>query len=203
MTNVLTTAFDRNKDPILAVLKEVLNGESLRVLEVGSGTGLHAAYFAGHFKNSIWTTSDKFIQHTAITHNLKAAKLTNVRGPLKFEIGKDDFPRYSYDVVFTANTFHIMEWKQCKSLMKMLGARLREGSQVIIYGPFNYEGKFTSESNAEFDRELKEKNPGMGIRSFEDVHKNMIKNGFSLYKDYEMPANNRLLVYTRLVFMQD
>jgi hypothetical protein len=86
--------------------------------------------------------------------------------------------------------------------MKALGTRLREGSQVIIYGPFNYNGTFTSESNAAFDKMLKERNPESGIRAFEDVNNNMLKNGFALYKDYEMPANNRTLVYTRLNFMK-
>lgn len=203
MNDKSTTAFDRNKDPILAVLKEVINGESVRVFEIGSGSGHHAAYFAKHFKNIVWTTSDVKAQHIDIQNTLSLAKLPNLRGPLQFEIGKDDFPRYTYDIVFTANSFHILNWKQCKNLMKMLGNRLREGAQVMIYGPFNYDGKFTSESNANFDQWLKESNPERGIRAFEDVNKNMIKNGFTLYKDYEMPANNRLLVYTRLLFIKE
>ena len=73
---------------------------------------------------------------------------------------------------------------------------------MIIYGPFNYNGEFTSESNANFNVWLKERNPESGIRAFEDVNANMIKNGFSLYKDYEMPANNRILVFTRLEFVK-
>jgi hypothetical protein len=95
-----------------------------------------------------------------------------------------------------------MSWKKCKTLMKILGNRLREGSNVLIYGPFNYDGKFTSDSNAEFDKVLKERHPESGIRGFEDVNNNMNKNGFALYKDYEMPANNRMLVYTRLNFIK-
>ncbi|MDD4972912.1 MAG: DUF938 domain-containing protein [Bacteriovorax sp.] len=202
MTKEISSANDRNKDPILAVLKEVIIGDSIRVLEVGSGSAQHAVYFAKNFKDIIWTTSDIATEHTRIRQVLDAAKLPNLRGPLAFEIGKDDFPKYSYDIVFTANTFHILSWKQCKNLMKVLGNRLREGSQVIIYGPFNYDGKFTSESNAEFDKWLKQQDPQRGIRSFEDINKNMIKNGFVLFKDYEMPANNRMLVFTRLVFMK-
>lgn len=202
MSNDLSTAVDRNKGPILAVLQEVINGEAVRVLEVGSGSGQHAAYFAKHLKNVVWTTSDIAGQHSAITKQLIEARLSNLRGPLHFEIGKDEFPKYTYDVVFTANTFHIMNWKQCKNLMKMLGNRLREGAQVIIYGPFNYNSQFTSESNSEFDKWLKKNDAAKGIRSFEDVDNNMKKNGFTLYKDYEMPANNRILVYTRLVFIK-
>lgn len=201
-TNKQTTAFDRNKEPILKVLKEIFEDHKLRVLEVGSGSGEHAAYFAEHFKNIVWTTTDKLSEHPKIIKTLSSAKLPNLRGPLEFEVGKDELPRYTYDIVFTANTFHIMSWKQCKNLMKILGNRLREGSQVIIYGPFNYNNEFTSKSNEEFDQYLKARDPNMGIRSFEDVNKSMTKNGFTLYKDYEMPANNRMLVYTRLVFMK-
>ena len=202
MPKEFLTAFDRNKDPIIEVLKEVITVDNNRVLEIGSGTGEHAAYFAKNFPNIVWTTSDVLSNHARIKTTLDKAKLANLRGPLAFEVGRDDFPKYNYDIVFTANTFHIMSWKQCKNLIKILGNRLREGSQVIIYGPFNYDGKFTSESNALFDQSLKEQNAAQGIRSFEDVNKSMIKNGFVLFRDYDMPANNRMLVFTRLVFIK-
>ena len=202
MNQEISSACQWNKDPILAVLREVISDDKVRILEVGTGSAEHAVYFASKLKNIIWTTTDISAAHIKIKAKLDEAKLPNLRGPLAFEVGKDDFPKYTYDIVFTANTFHIMNWKQCKSLMKTLGHRLREGAQVIIYGPFNYDGKFTSESNAEFDQWLKNQDPQRGIRSFEDVNTNMVKNGFTLFKDYEMPANNRMLVFTRLVFIK-
>lgn len=202
MNREFSAACERNKEPILAVLKEVLTKDNKRVLEIGSGTAQHALYFAQNLPDIVWTTSDVSSRLPPIKAALDEAKLPNLRGPLAFEIGKDDFPRYNYDIVFTANTFHIMSWKQCKNLMKILGNRLREGSQVIIYGPFKYNNEFTSESNALFDQQLKERNPESGIRSFSDINANMIKNGFTLFKDYEMPANNRILVFTRLVFVE-
>jgi cyclopropane fatty-acyl-phospholipid synthase-like methyltransferase len=198
----IETACDRNQGPILEILKEVISPENRSLFEIGSGTGQHATFIAPHFKHILWTTSDVTANHKFIKENLAAAKIDNIRGPFQFEIGKDDFPRVPYDLIFTANTFHIMSWKNCKTLMKVLGTRLREGSQVIIYGPFNYNGAFTSESNEAFDKMLKERNPESGIRAFEDVNNNMLKNGFTLYKDYPMPANNRTLVYTRLNFMK-
>lgn len=196
------TACDRNQGPILEVLKEVISPENKNLFEIGSGSAQHAIFMAPHFPDIFWTTSDVVANAKLIKENLAAAKIPNIKGPFQFEVGKDDLPRVPYDLIFTANTFHIMSWKNCKTLMKAMGTRLREGSQVIIYGPFNYNGTFTSESNAQFDKMLKEKNPESGIRSFEDVNNNMIKNGFALYKDYEMPANNRTLVYTRLNFMK-
>ena len=200
--NTKENACERNQEPILKILKEVISPDNRKLFEIGSGTAQHAIFMAPHFSNITWTTSDVVANAKLLKTNLEKAKVENVKGPFQFEVGKDDFPRVPFDLIFTANTFHIMSWKQCKTLMKDLGTRLREGSQVIIYGPFNYDGKFTSESNAEFDKQLKEQDPQRGIRAFEDVNNNMIKNGFSLYKDFEMPANNRTLVYTRLNFMK-
>lgn len=197
-----TTACDRNQQPILEVLQEIVTGQDKNIFEIGSGSAQHALFMAPKFPHLTWITSDVGANQNHLKAILQKSPLPNVRGPFLFEVGKDDFPRIPFDLVFTANTFHIMSWKNCKTLMKTLGARLREGSQVIIYGPFNYEGTFTSESNAEFDKMLRSKNPESGIRSFEDVCNAMVKNGFVLYKDFEMPANNRTLVFTRLNFMK-
>lgn len=196
------TACDRNQGPIFDILKQVIGDDNVKIFEVGSGSAQHAVFMAPQLKNAVWTTSDTASNQQLIKETLAKAKVENIKGPFLYEVGKDNFPRVPYDVIFTANTFHIMSWKQCKTLIKELGTRLREGSQVIIYGPFNYNGEFTSESNAQFNISLKERNPDSGIRAFEDVNGNMIKNGFSLYKDYEMPANNRMLVYTRLEFVK-
>ena len=196
------TPCDRNQAPIFEILKELVGNDSVRIFEIGSGSAQHATYMAAKLENVVWTTSDVLANLPAIKETLAKAKIENIKGPFSYEVGKDNFPKTPFDIVFTANTFHIMSWKQCKTLMKELGTKLREGSQVIIYGPFNYNGTFTSESNANFNNWLKERNPESGIRSFEDVNANMIKNGFALYKDYEMPANNRTLVYTRLEFIK-
>lgn len=196
------TPSDRNQGPIFEILKEVIGDDTVKIFEIGSGSAQHAVFMAPQLKNVVWTTSDVASNQQMIKDVLAKAKVENIKGPFLYEVGKDNFPRVPYDVIFTANTFHIMSWKQCKTLMKELGTRLREGSQVIIYGPFNYNGEFTSESNANFNVWLKERNPESGIRAFEDVNANMIKNGFTLYKDYEMPANNRTLVYTRLEFVK-
>lgn len=202
MTKPFSAACDRNKDPILGVLKEHITHDHKRVLEIGSGTGQHAVYFAGHFPFLEWYPSDVKSQHAGMLEWFKEFRIPNIMSPLKFEIGKDEFPKLKFDVVFTANTLHIMHWKECKTLIKMLGHRLREGSLAMIYGPFNYNGEFTSESNREFDQTLKSRDPLSGIRSFEDVNNNMVKNGFELLEDHEMPANNRMLVYRRLKFVK-
>lgn len=167
-------------------------------MEVGSGTGQHAVYFAPFFPWLEWYPTDVAANLAGMKLWFDEYRIPNIQKPQRVEVGKDELPKLKFDLIFTANTFHIMHWKECKSLMKMFGGRLREGAGVVIYGPFKYEGKFTSESNEEFDRELKAKDPLSGIRSFEDVNNAMVKNGFELEMDVDMPANNRTLVFRRL-----
>lgn len=195
MNKPFSEACERNKDVILRVLREVVLPTDERLLEVGAGTGQHAEYLSSQFPRLEWYPTDKNIIHLK---DLKGSRM--LQKPQRLDVSKDDFPRLRFDLVFTANTFQIMSWKECKSFIKLLGHRLREGSRVVIYGPFKYNGEFTSDSNREFDAELKAKDPQSGIRAFEDVNTNMVKQGFELVEDYEMPANNRCLVYVRLKF---
>ena len=189
---------DKNRDDILKVLKQIISPDNFRLIEIGSGTGQHAIYLAPHFKNLQWVTTDVPYKLDGIKMWLKEACVSNVHGPLAFEVGKDEFPRQKCDVVFAANTFHILSWKDNKALIKMLGNRLRVGAKVLFYGAFNYDGKFTSASNEEFDKELKLEDSKRGIRNFEDVERAMLKAGFKLTRDFAMPANNRILYFTRL-----
>jgi cyclopropane fatty-acyl-phospholipid synthase-like methyltransferase len=200
MEKPFSPACERNRDPILEILKSHIYHTDRRLLEVGAGTGQHAVYFAPKFPQLEWFPTDLAGNIFGMKKWINEAHIPNLQQPTKLDVAKDDFPKLKFDVVFTANTFHIMHWKDCKSFMKLLGHRLREDSRAIIYGPFKYNGEFTSESNATFDVSLREKDPLSGIRSFEDVNTNMLKNGFELVHDYEMPANNRMLVYNRLKF---
>jgi len=194
MEKPFSEACERNKEPILNILQNVILPTDERLLEVGAGNGQHAEYFSPKFPRLEWYPTDKNLIWLKDVHGRMIQKAQ------RLDVAKDDFPKLRFDVVFTANTFHIMSWKECKSLIKLMGHRLREGSRVVIYGPFKYHGEFTSPSNAEFDAQLKAKDPQSGIRSFEDVNINMMKQGFELVEDYSMPANNQCLVYVRLKF---
>jgi len=197
-----SAACENNKAPILAVLQDHLMLATGRLLEIGSGTGQHAVYLSPFFPRLKWTMSDRG-QNLGYLKKLAAdAKIANLTPPLKIEIGVDDIAKFTFDVIFTANTFHIMHWKECKTLIKLAGHRLPENGKFIVYGPFNYDQKFTSPSNEAFDQSLREHDPLSGLRSFEDVNRAMIKNGFELIKDHEMPAHNRMLVYKRLKFVR-
>lgn len=202
MDKPYSAACDRNKEPILEVLKEVILPSDRRLLEIGAGTGQHAVFLAPNFPQLEWFPTDLSPNLFGMKKWFQEAKVQNIQAPTKLDVSKDDFPKLKFDVVFTANTLHIMHWKDCKSFMKLLGHRLREGSRAVFYGPFKYNGEFTSESNAQFDLSLKEQDPLSGIRSFEDINSNMVKNGFEIVLDQEMPANNRMLVFNRLKFVK-
>jgi cyclopropane fatty-acyl-phospholipid synthase-like methyltransferase len=202
MSKPFSLACERNRIPILKVMQDLITSQDQRLLEVGSGTGQHAVYLAPHFPQMIWVTSDVKANHYGIQLWLEESGAPNIIGPGKFEVGVDEFPNGNFDVVFTANTFHIMHWYQCEELMDMLGKNLRTDAKVLIYGPFNYNGKFTSASNEEFDQSLQKLDPLMGIRDFEEVVRYMNKRALGLVKDHEMPANNRLLVFKKLELVQ-
>ncbi len=195
-----SAACERNQEPILSVMKQYITKDDRRLLEIGSGTGQHAVYLAPHFPQVEWHPSDVQANLSGMKLWFDETRIPSIRPSLKLEIGKHELPKLKFDIAFTANTFHIMHWKEVKSLIKQFGGRLREGSRVFIYGPFKYNGEFTSHSNAEFDEQLRLRDPMSGIRSFEDVLNAMVKNGFELLDDVEMPANNRMLVFNRLKF---
>ncbi len=186
---------ERNKEAILEILKKTNGERACSVLEIGSGTGQHGVYFSKQMPQLKWTMSDKIDLHQGIRLWMNEANLPNIEGPYPFEIGKDPFPKGNFDLVFTANTMHIMSWKLNKTMMKLLGLNLKQNSLFMVYGPFNYRETYTSDSNRQFDQWLKERDPKSGIRSFEDITICLSKNGFSLLHDFEMPAHNRLLVF--------
>jgi cyclopropane fatty-acyl-phospholipid synthase-like methyltransferase len=202
MEKPFSDACEKNKDAILEVLQNVILASDRRLLEIGSGSGQHAVFMAPFFPQLEWFPTDLSLILPGMNLRFDEARIPNIQKPVRLDVAKDDFPKKKFDLVFTANTFHIMHWKDCKAFMKLVGNRLRENSRCMFYGPFKYNGEFTSTSNLEFDLALKNKDPMYGIRSFEDVNNNMLKNGFELVQDYEMPANNRMLVYSRLKFFK-
>lgn len=190
-------ACDRNRQVILDVLNQVIQPQDKQLLEIGSGTGQHAVFMSAHFPNLIWQTSDLEENHAGIKLWLAEEKLPQLKSPVHYQAGKTIFPSGDFDVVYTANTLHIMSWENVQSLINDLGNHLKAGSRVVIYGPFNYNGQFTSESNAKFELWLKDQNPESGIRDFELVNALMLAHGFELLIDKTMPANNRCLVFSK------
>lgn len=186
---------DRNSEPILDALKELLKGRQ-SMFEVGAGTGQHAIFMAPHFPEMIWTLADLEDRHEGIKVWLHDFPRANVRGPMLYSAGDSPWPEGDIDVVFTSNTLHIMAWETCLKLFDDL-QNLRSGALFIVYGAFNYQGEFTSESNKKFEAWLKDLNPLSGIRDFEKVSDELCKRNFELLEDREMPSNNRLLVFKK------
>jgi cyclopropane fatty-acyl-phospholipid synthase-like methyltransferase len=189
-------ACENNKAAILAVLQAEL-ADSKRVLEVGSGTGQHAVYFAGRLPQLIWQTSDQAQNHRGIKQWLAESNLSNTRAPLQLDVRDYDWGKVAYDAVFTANSLHIMALESAQHFVRNVARALPDGGRFLAYGPFNYKGDYTSESNARFDVWLKQQNPQSAIRDFEMLDQYARSGGLSLVQDYTMPANNRLLVWRK------
>ena len=188
-------ASERNRAPILAVLAEHFAARR-HVLEIGSGTGQHAVHFAQALPHLTWQCSDTPGQLPGIRLWLDEAGLANTPPPLALDV-EGVWPAGRFDAVFTANTLHIMAWGQVQRLFAQLPGIMTDDALLVIYGPFNYAGRFTSAGNADFDASLKSRVPHMGIRDFEAVDAAARNAGLDLVEDCAMPANNRCLVWRK------
>jgi cyclopropane fatty-acyl-phospholipid synthase-like methyltransferase len=188
-------ASERNREPILAVLREHF-ADRRRVLEIGSGTGQHAVHFAAALPQLIWQTSDRDENHEGIKLWLEEAALPNVIAPLSLDVN-GAWPVQRYDAIFTANTLHIMSWQEVEQFFARLPGVMADDAVIAVYGPFNYGGRFSSDSNAAFDASLRAAVPHRGIRDFEAVDKLAQSAGLQLLRDHAMPANNRCLIWQR------
>jgi len=185
-------ACERNREPILAVIRPVL-ATSRAVLEIGSGSGQHAVYFAAALPHLVWYPSDCEGAIPGMRLWIDEAGLTNLRSPQVLDVNEAPWGISAVDAVFSANTAHIMQWREVQALMEGVGALLPPGGVFLLYGPFNYNGRYTSDSNRHFDTWLKARDPGSGIRDFEAVNALAAQAGLDLEQDAAMPANNRIL----------
>ncbi len=190
-------ACDNNKEPILIILRTVAQ-HSRRILEIGSGTGQHAVYLGKHLPHLIWHTSDLRENHDGILAWLEEAHLENVLSPLHIDVENTDWHMGTVDGIFSANTAHIMSWSNVVAMFAGVKRLLEPQGFFCLYGPFNYNGTYTNESNAHFDAWLKTRDPLSGIRDFEAVNELACGVGLALEADHPMPANNRTLVWRKL-----
>lgn len=195
MEKPYASACDRNRDPILAVLRERF-ADRRRVLEIGSGTGQHAVYFAAALPHLVWQTSEVAEQLPGLRLWLDEAALPNTPAPLALDVN-DALPQGEFDAVFTANTLHIMGWAEVQRLFMLLPRVMSADALLTVYGPFNYQGRFTSASNAAFDASLRSGDARRGIRDFEAVDELAQASGLVLLEDRAMPANNRCITWQR------
>lgn len=190
----IAAACERNRDPILGVLTRVF-ADRHHVLEIGSGTGQHAVYFGAALAHLVWQTSDLPQAHPGIRAWLADAGLPNVSGPGSLDVCADRWEVGAYDAFFSANVVHIASWDAVQAMFRGIARHREDDCVVALYGPYNYGGRFTSQSNAQFDAWLRHRDPASGIRDFEAVDALARAIGLQLIEDNAMPANNRLLVW--------
>jgi cyclopropane fatty-acyl-phospholipid synthase-like methyltransferase len=196
MAKPFSQACENNKEPIRQVLSRWLTGPA-SVLEVGSGTGQHAVYFAEQFPQLDWQPADLAESLAGIQQWLDEAGLDNVRPPVKLDVCQETWSASSFDAIYSANTVHIMAWNIATKFLQRLPAYLDSGGLFFLYGPFNYDGQYTSNSNARFDTWLAQQNPVSAIRDFEKVNALLESAGMCLKEDNTMPANNRMIVWQK------
>jgi SAM-dependent methyltransferase len=189
-------ACDRNKAPILAVLREVFADRS-KVLEIGSGTGQHAVHFAAGLSHLTWQPTELPANLFAIQVRRDEARLANLLAPLALDVNQLQWPDIDADAVFTANTLHIVSWSEVVAIFERVGGLLPPGGVLAVYGPFRYDNSHTSESNAQFDLMLRSRDPSSGIRDFEALNQLATEHKLMWLGDWAMPANNRTLVWQK------
>jgi SAM-dependent methyltransferase len=191
-----SAACERNKEPILDVLRSRLAGRT-QVLEIGSGTGQHAVHFARALKELTWHPTEQLAYLKDLTERVKLEGPANLRMPTLLDVRQAVWPLRSVDAMFTANTLHIMSWPEVTALFRGCGGVLAPGGVLCIYGPFRYAGRYTSDSNREFDLMLQERDPQSGIRDLQEVTALGEEYGLRLDADHDLPANNRLVVFVK------
>ena len=186
----------RNSAAILGVLRHELT-DCRNLLEIGSGTGQHAVHFAASMPDISWQTSDLSENHDGIRAHIANAGLDNVKAPLTLDVRSASLDMQKYDAVFTANTMHIMSFSAVRKMIALIAGLLGRGGRFAAYGPFRQDGKFNTESNANFDTSLRSRDPEMGIRELEEIDGLAEHAGMRRARTYAMPANNLLLIWQK------
>jgi SAM-dependent methyltransferase len=187
----------RNRDPILAVLRRVLPPTGT-VLEIASGTGEHAVYFAAGLPHLLWQPSDRDDQALAsIAAHRAISGLPNLRAPLFLDAASPEWPVERVDGVVAVNMVHISPWQATQGLMAGAGRSLSPGGVLYLYGAYKENGIHTAVSNEAFDADLRRRNPDWGVRDLEEVTELAGRYGLTLVERIPMPGNNLSLVFRR------
>lgn len=189
-------ACERNKAPILSVLESVFQ-DIQSVLEIGSGTGQHAVYFAEQLPSLVWHPSDFGEYFPGLQARVAQSALPNLKPPIELDVRNALTLSERYQGIFSANTLHIMSASSVQCFFERVGELLQENGKLVIYGPFNYSGKYSSESNAEFDIWLKQRDPESAIRDLGWLRELAAEQSIELIEDLPMPANNQCLVWQK------
>ncbi|RLA05104.1 MAG: methylase [Gammaproteobacteria bacterium] len=194
MKKSFSQSCENNKKPIIDVIGNYFDACEL-ILEIGSGTAQHAEYFAGKLKNSYWQTSDQQQNLEGINQRLNGYTHYNLGRPVLLDVLDKTWPIKKCDGVFSANTSHIMNWEMVEKMFEGVGRVLLPKKTFCLYGPFNFNGKYTASSNEAFDKMLKERDPESGLRNFEDLQILADQQDMDFVKRYDLPSNNCILTW--------
>jgi len=186
-----------NNKTFIAQHLQSLFSDRQQVLEIASGTGQHATYFAELLPGLSWQATEIPANLSVLQPRCESYPGSNLLQPQALDVCVRPWAMEIPDAVFTANSLHIMPFAAVEELFGELGQRVSPDTLLVVYGPFNYRGQYTSDSNAQFDRWLFQQHPDSAIRDFEKVDNLAVAAGFELQADHAMPANNRLLVWRK------
>jgi len=197
MSKPFSEACENNKVPILGVISHYFS-KGITVLEIGSMTAQHVQFFAEKLPEVTWQPSETAEHMKTLQAGLEGVELDNILPPIQLDVTDAIWPLTMAEGIFSANTLHIMPESAVARFFRGASVVMAPEAYLCVYGPFNYGGEYTSESNARFDNWLKIENPASGIRDFELVNALAAKESMTLVADHEMPANNRLLVWQKM-----
>jgi hypothetical protein len=197
MAKGFAPAAERNRDPILSVLRRVLPPSGI-VLEIASGTGQHSAFFSKHLQSLHWQPSDMTADALASIHAwVEAESRTNLLAPIELDVRQAAWPIEEANAVLCINMIHISPWETSEALFAGAERLLREGAPLVTYGPYRLHGTHTAPSNAAFDENLRARDPRWGVRDIDDLTELATRTGFELEERVDMPANNMTLIWRR------
>lgn len=188
-------ACERNKQPILEVLQQVLPQSGL-VLEIGSGTGQHVVHFSRRLPLLLWQPSEQAENLPGLQKRLDLEAEANVLPAFVLDVAAS-WPELTCQAVISSNTAHIMSWPEVVCMFRGVSGLLKPGGVFCLYGPFNEDGHFTSSSNQHFDQSLKARSPLMGLRDVLELEKLAQSSHMQLEQKFNMPANNQILVFCK------
>lgn len=189
----------RNREAIASVLAELWDREKLlSVLEVASGSGQHAAYFATRFPRWTFQPSDREATHLESIEAYRSDAPANLLAPVALDVALAPWPLTErYDAIFAINLIHISPWPCTEALFHHGKGLLKPGGAVYLYGAFRREGQPTAPSNEAFDQGLRKQNPAWGVRCLEQVALTASSQGFRLDRVIPMPAENLSVLFCR------
>lgn len=185
-------ACERNKGPILATLRDALSTSGL-VLEIGSGTGQHAVFFAEHLPQLQWQPTDLAENLPSMHAWAAAGDAANLLEPRVLDLFSDPWPVTQAQAVVCINTIHIVPWVGVERLFAGAGQLLDSTGILFVYGPYRYAGRPFEPTNKRFDQCLRSRDPESGVRDFDAVNALARAHGLQLVEDRAMPANNRCI----------